>query len=392
MPQRLSADRPTLWPLLLGALGLALFEAAHVYFVMPFPGSQRGGTLDFAYFLHEWRWAFRIALALPLIVGLLLARRARGARRWLAVASLAVAAGVAYMANFQMAAEKMFLEPAVLRMEPAARNVVEPTRLVVGVEVGGDARAYPIQYIGYHHQVRDTVGGKPLFVTYCTVCRTGRVFEPLVGGRVERFRLVGMDRFNAMFEDATTRSWWRQANGEAVAGALKGTTLPEVRSVQTTLAVWLSMHPHSLVMQPDSDAVRAERYAKNFDYEKGTSRKKLTGTDTLSWGEKSWVVGLTLNGESRAYDWNRLRRERAINDELGGTPLVVVLATDTASFFAFRRPEAATRFAMQGDSLVGGGRAYALDGRGADGALVPIPASQEFWHSWRTFQPATSKF
>ena len=25
-----------------------------------------------------------------------------------------------------------------------------------------------------------------------------------------------------MLEDATTRSWWRQANGEAIAGARKG--------------------------------------------------------------------------------------------------------------------------------------------------------------------------
>ena len=81
-------------------------------------------------------------------------------------------------------------------------------RLVVGVEIDGDARAYPVQFIGYHHQVRDTVHGAPVIVSFCTVCRTGRVFRPVVDGHPESFRLVGMDHFNAMFEDSTTGSWW----------------------------------------------------------------------------------------------------------------------------------------------------------------------------------------
>ncbi|MFX5562960.1 DUF3179 domain-containing (seleno)protein, partial [Acinetobacter baumannii] len=64
--------------------------------------------------------------------------------------------------------------------------------------------AYPIQFIGYHHQVVDTVGGEPIIATYCTVCRTGRIFSSTVDGVPEKFRLVGMDHFNAMFEDART--------------------------------------------------------------------------------------------------------------------------------------------------------------------------------------------
>ena len=263
-------------------------------------------------------------------------------------------------------------------------------RLVVGIELGGDSRAYPVQFIGYHHQVRDTAGGQPVLVSYCTVCRTGRVFDPTVGGRVETFRLVGMDHFNAMFEDRTTGSWWRQANGEAVTGPKKGATLREIPSRQVTLAMWLAQHPNSLVMQPDA-ALRG-RYAPSFDFESGASRSALTGTDTVSWSDKAWVVGLTVNGASRAYDWNRLRRERVVNDTLGGAPVVIALPADAASFYAYERPEAATRFTLRGDSLVAPGRAYALTGRGAPGALAPLRASQEFWHSWRTFQPGTTRY
>ena len=139
-----------------------------------------------------------------------------------------LAAAVVYATNFIMAAERIFLAPSALVMQPAERSAVNPARLVVGIEVNGDARAYPVQFIGYHHQVRDSVGGRHVLVTYCTVCRTGRVFSPLVDGRPETFRLVGMDHFNAMLEDATTGSWWQQATGEAVAGPKKGAALPEI--------------------------------------------------------------------------------------------------------------------------------------------------------------------
>ncbi len=311
-------------------------------------------------------------------------------RRWLAPASVALVAIVAYATNFQMAADHMFLQPTTLDMQPVARNAVKRNRLVVGLVINGDARAYPLQFIGYHHQVRDSVGGRNVLVSYCTVCRTGRVFVPIVDGRLETFRLVGMDHFNAMLEDRTTGSWWRQANGTAITGARKGTALTELPRLQVTLAQWLALYPKSLIMQ--GDPAFADEYAKNYRYERGWSTSTLTGTDTASWHDKSWVVGVSINRHSKAYDWNRLQRERVVNDEIGGTPVVVVLGADSLGYFAFRRPDAVTRFALRGDSLVAGGHAYALSGEGETGRLELLNASQEFWHSWRTFQPGTERY
>ena len=374
----------------IGAIGLVLFELANVWFIMPLPYSQRVRSIDLAYSLYSWRWFVRALFGAMLLVGVLPSWRTKGWRRRLVPVTLVIAAGVVYMTNMVMAADQMFIAPERVTMASAAQNKVEKNRLVVGLEINGDARAYPVQFIGYHHQVRDSVGGQPVLVTFCTVCRTGRVFSPVIEGREERFRLVGMDHFNAMLEDGTTASWWRQANGEAVAGARKGQSLNEIPSVQVTLALWLEMHPNSLVMQPDS--ALSERYSKSFDYETGRSRSKLTGTDTSSWADKSWVVGVTVDGQSKAYDWVQLRRERIINDVVGRTPIVVLMASDDASFFVYVRPDAATQFTMRGDSLVSPVGAYGLSGRGATGSLTPVQASQEFWHSWRTFQPNTTRY
>lgn len=68
------------------------------------------------------------------------------------------------------------------------------------------------------------------------------------------------------------------------------------------------------------------------------------------------------------------------------------MGRDGLSVFAFERPDAGSRFALQGDSLVSAAGSFALDGYGRGGRLMPIPASQEFWHSWRSFQPGTDRF
>jgi hypothetical protein len=56
------------------------------------------------------------------------------------------------------------------------------------------------------------------------------------------------------------------------------------------------------------------------------------------------------------------------------------------------RPSPSERFIVRNDSLVAGVVAYAFNGTGANGTLEPVKASQEFWHSWRTFQPATARY
>jgi hypothetical protein len=236
-----------------GLIGLMLFEIANVYFIMPMPGSQQMNSIDFAYFLYKWRWVFRSLFAAMIFLGLF---RTQWKRKWLLFLPIAIVAAVVYMTNFVMAADHMFYQPKKVLLVRAAENKVDSNRLVIGVTNNGEAKAYPIQFLGYHHQVQDTVGGKPMIITYCTVCRTGRAYEPVVNGKQEKFRLVGMDHFNAMFEDATTKSWWRQVSGEAITGKLKGQQLPEVYSTQTSLADWLQLNPNSLIMQADDKIVR----------------------------------------------------------------------------------------------------------------------------------------
>ena len=68
------------------------------------------------------------------------------------------------------------------------------------------------------------------------------------------------------------------------------------------------------------------------------------------------MVGIEIGTRSKAFDWNRLKQERVINDAVGATPIVLVLAADDASFGAFERPDAETRLSLEQVQLVGLGR------------------------------------
>ncbi len=371
----------------IGFLGIIIFEILNVYFIMPMPGSQEMNSLGTAFYLYSYRWFFRGVFGLMILSGLKLVFL--GKRKWIPVLPLVVVALVVYLFNFKMVADKMFLQPQNPVYSLAAENKIPADALVIGVEINGEAKAYPIRFLTYHHQVIDTVGGKVIMVTYCSVCRTGRVFEPIVNGKPENFRLVGMDHFNAMIEDETTNSWWRQATGEAVIGQLKGSHLPEVPAEQFSLSAWLALHPDSKIMQADSYSTA---HYDTGSYEQGKSQGHLTGTDSASWHRKSWVVGVIVGQTAKAYDWNRLKKERFISDNIEHKPIVVILAKDNTSFVVFYQP-AKESLTLKNDSLFSGETAYSLSGNGLNGAkLQKVAAYQEFWHSWKTFHPATLRY
>ncbi|HOA37252.1 MAG TPA: DUF3179 domain-containing (seleno)protein, partial [Flavihumibacter sp.] len=113
------------------------------------------------------------------------------------------------------------------------------------------------------------------------------------------------------------------------------------------------------------------------------------------------VLGMVVDNRAKAYDWNQLVQHRLLQDSFANLPFVITLEDDTASFHALRRIVAnyslsfkATAPNSMTDSRTGS--VWTLDGKcivGAlkDSSLQPIPVSQEFWHSWQTFHPATAK-
>ena len=385
---------------ILGLLLLILFEFARVYLIMPMPGSQNFNSIDLAYFLGSNKWIIRlIGYLLVSIPSVLFIRNANNSEKIIIGGLTAIYLSVFYVFTFQMEADKMFYQPTKVVKTSLAANIIPDNKLVIGVVIDSVASAYPIQLIGYHHQVVDNINGNPIMVTYCTVCRTGRIYSLMVNGKQESFRLVGMDHFNAMFEDATTKSWWRQSTGECIAGPLKGYKLKEIESDQLILSSWARIHPNTKILQPD--ALFKEEFEEMDSFDKGISRGNLTKRDTASWKNKSWILGIQDGANAKTYDWNQLSKQRIIQDSLPNNPIVILLESDTASFHAYSSVinNEILIFRIKQDSIwdVNTGSEWSYEGVCMDGklkgkVLKSVRCYQEFLHSWEFFHPQSIRY
>ena len=208
-----------------------------------------------------------------------------------------------------------------------------------------------------------------------------------------------MDHFNAMFEDATTKSWWRQSTGECIAGPLKGYKLKEFKSEQLILSAWARIHPNTQILQPDP--LFKEEFEQMDTYDKGISRGDLTKRDTASWKNKSWVLGIQDGANAKTYDWNQLTKHRIIQDSLPNNPIVILLENDTVSFHAYSRVvnKEILIFHKKQDSIwdVNTGSKWNYEGVCVDGKLKgnmlkSVRCYQEFLHSWEFFHPQSIRY
>ena len=139
---------------------------------------------------------------------------------------------------------------------------------VVGVVLGGEARAYPVRLLNWHEVINDTLGGIPIAVTYHPLCDSVVVFDRRVGDEVLEFGVSGL-LFNSnqlLFDrrtDPAEESLWSQLLGRAVTGpaALAGRTLDVLPSSVARWDRWLALYPETTVIDPDPDLVK--RYERN---------------------------------------------------------------------------------------------------------------------------------
>ncbi len=382
---------------------LIIFEWMRVYFIMPMPGSQKINSIDIAYGLHSIRWVIRIVLFIAMM--LFVKESWNGGKLSTIVGSVILIASI-YMTNFPMSADTMFKKMLEQNFASKAGNLIDTNRLIIGVIIGNEARAYPINIIAHHHQVKDKINGKDVLVTYCSVCRTGRVYNPTIDGKISDFRLVGMDHFNAMFEDPETKSWWRQVNGECIAGELKGKKLEEIECFQTTLKTWLSLYPNSLILQEDVQFQNEYKDLVKFDH--GSSKSTLTGRDKNPKSFKSWVVWVKHQNQVVSEDWSVIEAKGYTIKNIGNTKCLII-SNDQQSLFAFDLNPLLKKISPQHVSSVkveltyfeiitNSGNTYQYNylGNGINTSdsniqLPQIQCMQEFHHSYQHFQSFNNK-
>lgn len=163
-----SNRRRAAWIALVATVFLALaVVAAPVWIVQPFKPQNANG-LELSYALRRWSPLLTLVAlfaALVLVIGLW-----RGARRrWRRVLLLIILLPIFPATWFarQNHFEWMFRPlPNAAYTKAADVSFINDTDMILAIENGGEAVAYPVRLMAYHHVVQDTVGGEPIVATY----------------------------------------------------------------------------------------------------------------------------------------------------------------------------------------------------------------------------------
>ncbi len=327
-----------------------------------------------------------------------------------------------FLRRFDLAALNPSTDPDAIRAidhpvferPAAARALLPPTSLVVGLALGGDVHAYPVDLLSLHEVVNDVVGGKPVAITWCPLCASALAFERRIGGRVLTFGVSGyLYRANQILFDRETGSLWSQLLGGAVTGVHRGLTLRPVPIVTETWADWLGEHPGTLVLSIKRDArsldfTRPYSYVTTYGIEESDQPYGAYASKVPVYFPRvvhgiqdgARVLGVVVAGRAKAYPLSALQRRRVVNDALAGRPILVTYDADALSASVYsRRLEGRTlTFRLAGRLLVDretGSRWSPRNGTARTGPLAGaqlahLPSTTPYWFAWRAFHPDTS--
>lgn len=225
----------------------------------------------------------------------------------------------------------------------------------------------------------------------------------VVDGRTLTFRLTGINNQNFVMQDEETGTWWQQVSGEAILGPLKGRSLTLIPADQLTFATWRAEAPHGRVLVPEEAIARRGGYAP-VDWEVTMQRTPPPGSASADsrLTPRALVIGIELNGASRAYPVESVTSSRIVLDDLGGRAIAIVRAPDGRSTRVFDRTldgvtlELLARTDREPFRFFDTGTGSEWDFTGAAVAgpykgrtLARVAFLEEYWFDWRTYHPST---
>ncbi|MEL6916360.1 MAG: DUF3179 domain-containing (seleno)protein, partial [Bacteroidota bacterium] len=110
-------------------------------------------------------------------------------------------------------------KPQMITAEEA--TYLKDNNIVFGIEVNGDARAYPKRILAWHEMFVDEVGDVPVAGVYCTLCGTVILYKTEHKGINHQLGTSGfLYRSNKLMYDKATQTLWSTLEGEPVIGPL----------------------------------------------------------------------------------------------------------------------------------------------------------------------------
>ena len=278
---------------------------------------------------------------------------------------------------------------------------VPDTTFVIGLDINGEKRAYPLFIMVWHEIVNDSVGGVPVAVTYCPLCFTNQVFERVIDGKEVEFGTSGkLYNSNLVMYDRLTDSYWSQALGVAITGELTGYELKRIPFDVISWADWKTLHPDTLVLTTETGHIRSYGVDPYGDYY--TDPRILFPVDHKDdrMHPKEIILGFYEEEVYKAYKQEDVESAIVINDKINTQPMMLVslFSGDSRAFDRTVDGKVLT-FDFVDDVIIDleSKSEWNYDGVAISGSmegiqLVRLPFNPGFWFEWIAFHPDTEVY
>jgi len=289
--------------------------------------------------------------------------------------------------------------PTVAAGDPEAGYLLEDDR-VIGLTVGDETLAIPLNILWWHEIVNLSIGGRVLAVTHCPLTGSSLVFDRASEGGVE-FGVSGLLYRNnlLMYDRRSPESLWPQMSRGARCGPSSGTQLTMYPAMEMTWEGWRSLHPETRVVGSKTGHARDYRVYPYGTYDTPADPTLLFPlNDDIDPRRppKERVLGVSSSGATIAYPFGALA-------DLGDVGVVserfhVVFwdgRRDAAMAFHPAIGEQSLTFESDGETIVDleTGTEWGVDGSAVEGPLAGeqlemiSEAYVAFWFAWASFEP-----
>ena len=275
---------------------------------------------------------------------------------------------------------------------------LNPSDKVVGLEVNNESRAYPLRILSRHEIVNDRVGGEPVAVTYCPLCRSALTHSRRVGDQMLEFGVSGkLYNANLVMYDRSSDTLWSQISGRAIIGEKVPQRLDLVFSSITEWNEWEKAHPDTKVLSRDTGVYPNSVY--ETEAYSGYKRSERVGYGVNQVDErlpsKDIVYGVKTGNQSIAVTKDALEDEQMIQTEIDNDTLIVFRRPSDGSVTALLQNETDVDFSLNNEEISGsGGDRWTLNGEDVDGNedMRRLLAQGFYWFAWSKFNSETQLY
>ncbi len=111
-------------------------------------------------------------------------------------------------------------------------SLKEDSELIV-FKIDAKNLAFSKHRMAFHHIAQGQVNESPYMVTYCVICNSGMIMNPVVNNKMLHFYIAGAYNGMLLMADKETNSYWDHITGECISGTHKGDQLEILQSHQT---------------------------------------------------------------------------------------------------------------------------------------------------------------